>query len=442
MKQVRDSVIKQCTFTIIVLEDKVETFTVTSDSDISPFVYGLILQLDNIDTKTGRFDTRQTAHPELKNKMVAFLSPYADAYAPLKRIIAFIKNIPDNDPFIIYPFSVPTTTELATCFNFLKSIKSGVDFQTLEEQNHELFGDLFEKYEFHHLGTKRKSIGEPDKNKRLCRFCSNASVPLSFNNKAHAISEALGNKNLVLYEECDQCNQRFSHDIEQDLIEYYALFRSFFDIKGKGGLKKIKGSNFTIEQSEGRNLKIALTTEEENSNDSLPLQIPLEFNRQISLQNVYRTLVKYFLSVIDANQMSFFQNTVAWINGKYSFESLPKIGRIPFTSVVQQPTLVYYLRKDDDTDLPFAVAELHFALYKICYIIPGSSKDTKDFTHQEDYDCFRHFFKHYFLTDGWKFEDFSNDKKKTFQINVNIDVKKQTFEPKENNTTQTSTEHD
>jgi hypothetical protein len=431
MERENDSVIRKCTFTIIALEN-----------DISDFVYGLILQLDNIDTKTGRFDTRQTAHPELKNKMVAFLSPYADGYAPLKRIIAFIKNIPDNDPFIIYPFYVPTTTELVTCFNFLNSVKTGVDFQTLEEQNHDLFGELFEKYEFHHLGTKRKNIGEPDKNKRVCRFCNNASVPLSFDNKAHAVSEALGNKTLVLYEECDQCNQRFSHDIEQDLIEYYALFRSFFAIKGKGGLKKIKGSNFTIEQSEDRNLKIAFTTDEENGNDSPPLQIPLEFNRQISRQNVYRTLVKYFLSVIASDLLPHFKNTVAWVNGKHSFERLPKIGKIPFTSVVQQPTLVYYLRKDDDTDLPFAVAELHFSLYKICYIIPGSSKDTKDFLHQDDYDHFRQFFKHYFLTDGWVFEDLSNDKKKTFQINVNIDVKKQPVDPKENNSIQTTNEND
>jgi len=441
MEQENESVIRQCTFTIIALEDKVETFSVASETDISNFVYGLILQLDNIDTKTGHFDTRQTAHPALKSKMIAFLTPYAESFAPLNRVIAFIRNIPDNDPFIIYPFFVPSTAELVTCFNYLKSIKSGMDFQTLEEQNHDLFGELFEKYEVHHLGTKRKNIGEPDKNKRVCRFCNNTSVPLSFDSKAHAISEAIGNKTLVLYEECDKCNQRFSHDIEQDLIEYYALFRSFFAIKGKGGLKKITGSNFTIEQSEDRNLRITFTTGEENSNDSPPLQIPLEFNRQISLQNVYRTLVKYFLSVIAADQLPFFQTTVAWVNGDHSFKQLPKIGKIPFTSVVQQPTLVYYLRKEDDTDLPLAVAELHFALYKICYIIPGSSRDTKDFTDQDDYDRFRQFFRHYFLTDGWVFEDFSNDSKKTFQINVNIDVNK-TVGPQENDSTQTNNQND
>jgi hypothetical protein len=57
-----------------------------------------------------------------------------------------------------------------------------------------------------------KSIGEQDKSKRICRFCNNTRANVTFKNIAHAISESLGNKKIILNEECDECNAEFGSD--------------------------------------------------------------------------------------------------------------------------------------------------------------------------------------------------------------------------------------
>jgi hypothetical protein len=423
--------IYECTFTLIALDKPVETFSVSSDNDISNFVYTFIMHFDNVDLNTGKFDIRQTAHIELKKRVIDFLNDLSEDNPKAKRVISFFNHLANDEPFIIFAFDVPDTAYLNSCFNYLRSRRDGKDFDQLERNDAELVGDFLSKYEFHHLGSFRKNIGEPDKTKRICRFCNNASVPLTFNSKAHAISEALGNKTLILFDECDSCNQRFSKGIEQDFIEYYSLVRLFFKIKGKNGLPSHSGANFKIENSND-GLKIIYSVEEviDISEDIIPDEIPLISNRKISKQNVYRTLVKYFLSVIDKSQLIYFNETIKWINGGHSYNKLPLVARIDFIKVAEQPTLVYYIRKIDDDTLPYAVAEFHFALYKICYIIPGSSMDKTDFTNPNNYQHFRKNFKHHYDAKGWSFEDFSDDQRRTLQQNLKVEVKK-TNKPKE-----------
>ena len=50
-----------------------------------------------------------------------------------------------------------------------------------------------------------------------CRFCGGSSPEVSFQQEAHAIPEALGNKTLFTSYECDNCNQKFGRGIENDL---------------------------------------------------------------------------------------------------------------------------------------------------------------------------------------------------------------------------------
>lgn len=414
----------ECTFTLIAFDKPVETFSVASDKDISDFIYPFIMQFDNVDFQIGKFDSRQIANTALKKRVIGFLEDFSSANPRANKLIAFFNRLADDEAFIIFPFYIPDTAHLNTCFNYLKSVKSGEDLEQLEQRDAELVGDLLEKYEFYHLGPHRKNIGEPDKTKRICRFCNNTSKPLTFNSKAHAISEALGNKTLILFDECDACNQRFSKEIEQDLIEYYALLRIFFGIKGKNGLSGYSGANFSIKNSlEGLTITYTAENETDVNDDSIPKEIPLRSKRKISKQNIYRTLVKYFLSVIDKSRLVHFEETLKWMNQGHSYEKLPLVGRIDFVKVAEQPSLIYYIRKTDDTSLPYAVAEFHFALYKICYIIPGSSMDEADFTNPDNYRHFWKNFKHYYEASGWHFEDLSDDKKRTFQQNLKIDVR-------------------
>lgn len=267
-------------------------------------------------------------------------------------------------------------------------------------------------------------IGEKDKEKRVCRFCNNTNEPISFSNEAHAISEGLGNKTVILLEECDQCNDQFSKTIEPDIVQYLSLFRTFFDVKGKGGSKKFKGENFELQNEGNVELKF-YSTDDRPEEHSMPYKVKLETKEPLSLQNIYKSLCKFFLSVIDTEYVKEFTETIKWINGDLEVSQLPKIGElISYHGFTKQPKLVTYIRKNQDTNLPFAVGEFYFTCKIFVFILPLTKKDDKDFLSDAEYEKFWETFQHFKKTEGWAFMDFSNDEKRKLTLNLNFQKEK------------------
>ena len=81
---------------------------------------------------------------------------------------------------------------------------------------------------------------------QICRFCGKTKPYVSFRKNAHAISELLGNKNIILRDECDKCNQFFGDKYELDLSNFLDPMRTFIGLKGKDGIPKFKKGNFKI----------------------------------------------------------------------------------------------------------------------------------------------------------------------------------------------------
>jgi len=92
------------------------------------------------------------------------------------------------------------------------------------EKNYEIIAD-------YHLGNGEYIyIGNEDK---VCRFCNKAEPEVTFKTIAHAVPEFLGNKQLILKNECDQCNTFLSNNLENSLDKYTKPFRLVAQIKGK-----------------------------------------------------------------------------------------------------------------------------------------------------------------------------------------------------------------
>jgi len=180
-----------------------------------------------------------------------FVEQYQNKVPSIKEFLALIDKIEENESFYFIPKIELSTEESLILHSHLKSLKEGSDFQMLRKEIEVVFGDVLKSYDAYEFGASRKTIGEPMKHKRKCRFCSLDSKKVTFKTKAHAVSEALGNKKLILLEECDDCNRRFSETIEPDIVEYLSLFRSIFQVKGKGGSKKLKGNNFKLLNDDG-----------------------------------------------------------------------------------------------------------------------------------------------------------------------------------------------
>lgn len=64
---------------------------------------------------------------------------------------------------------------------------------------------------------------------RICRFCGKNEDDIAFKKVAHACPELLGQNNLVIYDECDSCNEKFSK-YESHLSKFFLPYLSVVPI--------------------------------------------------------------------------------------------------------------------------------------------------------------------------------------------------------------------
>lgn len=364
----------------------------------------------------------QYNNADLRTSVKEFVDHYKTTLPIINKLSDYFKMLRDGEPLYLFPYGKPDGLQHGKVITFLQSVESGEDFLTLWDEVKSTYEQLFHSYYVKSFDwDTRKRIGEPDKKKRVCRFCNNSSIPLAFKKSAHAISEALGNKRIILNEECDACNERFGLGIEHDLIAFCRIHLNMTGIQGKTGVATVKGKNFSLSNKEG----IVLNLHDRLQSSTVIGSHRLETNEKISMQNIYRILVKFALSVIETKDVGFFTQTVEWINGNYSAPVLPKIAtRIDPELSFRHPEIRIFRRREDDFDLPFLAAEFSVSVRRFVFVVPFSSQDQKDFLREEDHQNFWKLLNHLNTETGWHFEDFSDDRKKELIFNLNFEMAK------------------
>lgn len=404
--------------------------TITSDNDIdeivSDFIFVFAKDIDYENFKINIEPLQQNTE-EFRTKIDSVVQKYKVFKPQIQQLNSYFRDLKEDEHFFFF-FNVEIPEEARfQYYNYLLALKSNEDYDKLTSQMDELFGPLRENYEIVAFDENTRSkIGEPDKTKRVCRFCNKSADEVKFKKIAHSISEALGNKKIITNDECDTCNEKFGSGIENDLILYLNLYRNIFGIKGKNGIPKLKGKNFELENNGTIEIKQYLTDEEISDPNHDDFKVRLETNQEIVAQNIYRTLSKYALGVIDRSYLEDFEETLKWINGEVNYEILPKVAMLTSYDLFSyHPKLVVYIRKTDNFDLPFAVAEFRFTFLTFVYIIPKSSKDKFNFTDTKEYERFWTFFKHYKSAPNWSFKRIDNSVAKKFVMNLNFEQKQQ-----------------
>lgn len=400
--------------------------TITSAQDIDEIISDLVFVLaKDIDYENFKIniETLQQNTEVFRTKIDSVVQKYKVYKPEIQQINSYFKDLKDGEHFFIF-FNVEIPKEISfQYYNYLSALENNEDYEKLTNQIDDLFGALRENYEIVAFDENtRHRIGEPDKMKRVCRFCNKSANDVKFKKIAHSISEALGNKKIITNDECDSCNEKFGSGIENDLILYLNLYRNIFGIKGKNGVPKLKGKNFEIENNGTIEIKQYLTDEELNDPNHDDFKVKLETNQEIVAQNIYRALSKYALGVIDRNYLKYFEETIKWINREVDYTILPKVAMLTSYDLFSiHPKLVVYTRKNDNFDLPFAVAEFRFTFLTFVYIIPKSSKDKFDFIDVEEYERFWTFFKHYKSVPNWNFKRIDNSVAKKIIMNLNFE---------------------
>lgn len=357
---------------------------------------------------------------DLRDRVAIFIIKYENQFPKVHLIKKFLRALNENDPFLFLDMDVTTEDDKDFYLRYLICQHTGENLGVYLKRENELYSELFKDYDTwlfdKNIGER---IGEPDKQKRTCRFCGKKAPETTFKQKAHSISEALGNKNIITNDECDICNKKFDEEIERDIISMLDLFRSIWGVQGKNGTPTLVEKNFTANYENGITITEAIPPKDINKISSTLTEIPLRSSKKIIQQNVYRALVKFALSVVDRSIIPNFSKTIDWLRGA-SENSLPPIAiRTEPSYYDPHPSICVSIRKTANKDFPYAVAELRFRYMTFVYIIPFA-KDDSDFSTQTAFDQYWKKFKHHSIKTGWRFSRFNSPDPEQFTIYVGV----------------------
>lgn len=389
---------------------------------------------------------------EIRKKYKMFI----DEYSKKNKKLLSLKNNLDKIELGEY-FFLSTTKHTAEQIIFINNLlkvytsedddkKRATLFNKLQEDFDNILGKVTKKYFLKAFDSSRKNVGERIKEKRICRFCSNGINTIkkvTFNNKAHVIPEALGNKGLITYEECDECNSKFGKTIEKDLISFFDIFRVFYGVNGKNGIpilkfndktqmkhltKKevdgiIKKENLGLTKEINENLIVIISQNIHFNDNTKTLHVPLEVDNKIATGNIYKTLCKMVISLVEFNELKYLQRTISWINSEEEkIYTIPKIAStIIHNMYVNTPEIILYIRKNNDINVPHILGEFSFKCFKYVFIVPFSDKDKLTFTKDKEFEHFMKNFNHYTYIKNWVFHEMNSTIPKKFIFNMKME---------------------
>jgi hypothetical protein len=372
----------------------------------------LLMCFGEVEAGGVRIKAEQKATKELKQKITEFVGENFPAFPMLKRLGKKISGLPENQYFLVLG-EIPSDTALKLKLEtYLEALNEkgrefidGENFQEETDGSEELFGDLLKNYNISQPRNNRRTIiANAKKEDRKCRFCGERQEDgATFSNVAHAIPEALGNKNILLANECDGCNEFFGNDIEPNLIEYLDVYRAFLGVKGKGGIPTISYKNGKIINQGGIPVVVA---EKINFTPDKGLVVEFESSKKFTPLKLYKALCKISLSTIGEQDIVWFNATLRWLRyGESPGQHLPKIAMNVFhAGFAMPPEITNYIRKSDDYSLPHLVSEFRIGSFIYVYVVPYSEKDKLKFEEVSEYEGFWSRFKHYQKLSGWRFE--------------------------------------
>lgn len=238
-----------------------------------------------------------------------------------------------------------------------------------------------------------QTIGSPINKK--CRFCGKNEEEVSFEKIAHVFPESIGNSCLASNYECDDCNQYFGNMIENEYGNYFSLYHSIMQIRGKRGIPECK---FKIpcpkrtDECADHCFKLSFVDDKPAifvckevdsqyvnlSGNSVTISKPVGKCCPIA---VFKAIVKMAITVMPVEELPLFTNTIKWIRNPEHFnlyngkKLLVRYQMIPGFNVTKYPHYCLFRRKKDVFDKPYLLFNLTYGCFSLFIEVP------------RDYDC-------------------------------------------------------
>ena len=219
---------------------------------------------------------------------------------------------------------------------------------------------------------------------RRCRFCAKGEPDVSFRNKAHAIPELLGNKRVILRNECDTCNAFFASTIEDHLGRAILPMRTMSQVTGKRGVPthKSKDGKARIDMGDA-GLEIKL--EEGHSllkiNEQGSIGLALETQQFVPLAAA-KCFSKIACSIMPQCELQFFDQTIKWLMTpdhaafQRQFESVPiQVSFLPGPKPYKAGQIFLLQRRNKEANVPYMIVVVACGNYILQTFVPFCRKD-------------------------------------------------------------------
>lgn len=359
----------------------------------------------------------------VKANVKAYVDTYGESFPHLFKVRKKILDMPDGEYFLLMHKMPDETEERTKLEAFLEVINECEEDDVIEEwhkrlsDNNSFVGGILQNYDIFTPRTDiRTTIGNATKDNRECRFCRGTlSTGSSFSKIAHAVPEALGNKTLILADECDTCNKYFGDNVEPYFIGTLDIYRSLLGVKGKGGPPNIKYIDGEIRHQDGApviSAKNITVTENE---------VVVNFGgfRKFVPAKMYKALCKITLSAIEDEHLAGLEDTISWVRNESDEAPLPKIALNVIKVSDESPFAVTtFIRKNNNYSIPHVVSEFRFGSLVYVYVLPFSRRDRFDFVEDVDFERYWNFFSIFNQVSGWTFRSYQSTKE--FLVNDSI----------------------
>ncbi len=236
----------------------------------------------------------------------------------------------------------------------------------------------------HNPTSGRQYLGSAESPRR-CRFCGRREPDAIFAHEAHAIPRFLGNRTLLMLDECDACNERLSRS-EDDLAKLTLPARVFARMPGYRGMPTAKDVQSDRWRIKADPIAVRLYAnygtkqwEVDAITRSLRVRIPLQKYRP---NGAFKALLKMALSVMPNGELGNFNEATEWMASEGVVENAVDDGtgfrcvRITGARCVRYP-VAFLLRRKPGTSVPYAFFSMTFGYWTYQIWLPCPCKNAE-----------------------------------------------------------------
>ncbi|MCA9041631.1 MAG: hypothetical protein KDA65_14855 [Planctomycetaceae bacterium] len=239
------------------------------------------------------------------------------------------------------------------------------------------------KYPFLHK-TKIQIPENLSREQRLCRFCGKTSPETSFRNKAHAVPEFLGNRSIILLNECDECNRSFASWYEDHLGKWSLFARSMTQTLSKKGRPTYKNESGTFSaRSKGQGLELRIDDKElqqrlATAEAPFSFGLPMKVESQPFIKfNAAKAILKAACSVCPDSELKNIQPVIEMLmkRAQMTLSGFPVLSRFTPGPIDDSVSEIVILKRKTDLPIPTYWCIIQYRNHRLQTFLPFVRSD-------------------------------------------------------------------